>query len=213
MAQSSQGQTIPIDYQLTTWHKTIAKMYREQKSDFEKLIIRIESELLPCFLELLKTLGKVKTAEAINQFNECKKIIAEEDFSITILIKSYTKFKQLLAQEFPISYQFGTIADLTSVCERDISFMAKLQVLLRNIIKAAEVVFIPKLKAPKNKEDVFERTVRDVTRVIRDLAKDLGALREQYETFIDKLAIEIEEAIKQVKEEEKRAEEEESKKD
>ena len=212
MTQSTQGRVIPIDYQLTTWHQTITKKQKELKNDFENLIIRIESNLLPHFLELLKTMGKVKTKNSIEQYKECKEIIAEEDVTLTILIESYNKFKELLTKEFPIDFQFTTIADLLSVCERDISFLTKLRVKFRDIIKSAEVIFIPNSKASKRREDVFEGIARDVNRTIRNLTKDLSALREQYEIFIDKLAIEIEDAIKQAKEE-KAAVGQESKKD
>jgi len=212
MSQRIKEQRIPIDYLLMQWYKQVAEKQKELKTDFDKVISTAETALLPQILELVKVAGKTKTAGTLATYQECKKTIATLETTITILINCYSDFKHLLNQHATYGDQLTSLDDLKAITERDMSFLRKIRVLLRNIIKASEVVFLPNIRVQKKRDEAFENFSREFIRQIRNLTKDVGSLRAQYDTVSDSLAIELEELIKQIKEQKAAEEAEKSKK-
>lgn len=190
-----------IEYALTQWFDDIVSKQTRYPKILDEVINKCQNDVLEKAVELQKYQGELRTKEILDQKGSLVKGAQELEPKLNELIEFLYNYKTLVEEIDGFEFNLETPSRLLELLKKDIDTLEKLEITLKDLVKAANINFRDNNGKPnKDLEEQYEEHVKKYKGLLEKINDDFKVINNEFGELITELENEVDTAKKLKKE-------------
>ncbi|MHA1124504.1 MAG: hypothetical protein ACTSO7_02150 [Candidatus Heimdallarchaeota archaeon] len=184
------------EYVITKWLVEILDTNKQYLDFFSEIIKISHDHILDLAAELHKYLGKNRPKNVHETRSYLQRAITKLDLKLVIFKEYAIQYKTLVEEISDLEVTLNSPSQLVKLLTQDIATIEELHFILKNLMKAASVVFKTSKKPSKKLEESFDVYYKSYSRLIKKLVSEFEEILVEQLNIV---LLEIEQEVEHVK--------------
>ncbi|MBD3192532.1 MAG: hypothetical protein GF308_17970 [Candidatus Heimdallarchaeota archaeon] len=190
-----------IDYALTQWFDDIVAKQNRYPKILNEVVNKCQNDVLEKAVKLQKYQGELRTKEILKQKGSLVKNAKEIEPKLNELIEFLYNYKTLVEEIDGFEFNLKTPQRLLDLLKKDIETLEKLEISLKDLVKAANINFKDNNGKPnKDLEQQYEEHVKKYKGLLEKISNDYQIIDNEFSELLTELENEVDKAKKLKKE-------------
>ena len=166
---------------------------------YNSFLIKGQDGILSAASELQKFLGKAKTQESNELKNQMQASISSIELEVIDLIEFLLQYKLHIEKLLDYKINHQSLYRIKEHIVNNIETINSINIIHKNLVKSAKVVFIVGKRSNKKNEGYFDKFIKEYTNSIRRLTRENNIFSEEFQQINSVLEQEIELFVEKAK--------------